>query len=327
MLTPTSKVFLPVGGLALFLGAVYKILSGDVLGGSLYLMVGVVAFLLGVVLSTVRENELVAAAPAGAPAPVVRTVTVAALPGGGAWSAVAAVAAGLIVLGLIENSLFAAAGVLVGLVAGAGWLSRASSESTGRAVSLLPIGLPVLGLAFVASVMFCLSRILLAVPEQASTGIALAVAILIMVVASFAALRENVSGRTMAGALALGAMVMVGGGVAAAAVGERHIGEHADEAAGGKGPVQVKAQGIAFAEKEIDLKADTDVEIEFANMDQATQHNISIFADDPGKALFKGELVTGVVTVTYRFRAPAAGEYKFQCDVHPTMKGIVKVAP
>jgi plastocyanin len=322
MFTPTSKVFLPVGGLALFLAAVYKILSGDVLGGALYLMVGVVAFLLGIVLSSIREHELVPAVVADARAPVVRAVAVAPVPSGGAWPLVAAVAAGLVVLGLVESSLFAAAGVLVGLVAVAGWLSRATSESTGRAVSLLPIGLPVLGLSFVASVMFCLSRILLAVPEKASTGIALAVAVLIMVVASAAALRPNISGRTLAAALALGAVVMVGGGVAAAAVGERHIGE--DKA--GAGAVAVQAQGVAFVQQEIDLKADADVEITFDNKDKDVPHNIVIFAADPAKPLFRGELVTGPRTATYKLHAPAAGQYQFQCEVHPTMKGTVKVA-
>ena len=51
MLTPTSKVFLPVSGVALLLGAIYKTLTGDVLGGTLFLMVGAVAFVLGVMLS------------------------------------------------------------------------------------------------------------------------------------------------------------------------------------------------------------------------------------------------------------------------------------
>lgn len=328
MLTPTSKVFLPVGGVALLLGAVYKILTGDVLGGSLYLMVGVVAFLLGVVLSTVRERELAPAVAADAPAPMVRAVAVAPVPSGGAWPLVAAVAAGLVLLGLIESSLLAAAGVLVGLAAAAGWLARASSESTGRVVSLLPVGLPVLGLTFVASVMFLLSRILLAVPKEAATGIALAVAVLILGVASFAALRPSVSGRTMAAALAIGAVLMVGGGVFAAARGERKIGERAKEQAGGAeaGLVQVKAEGTAFAQKEITLKADAEVEIRFDNNDRGVQHSILIFADDPAKPLFRGELVTGVATATYKFRAPPAGEYKFQCEVHPTMKGTVKVA-
>ncbi|MDQ6726899.1 MAG: cupredoxin domain-containing protein [Actinomycetota bacterium] len=324
MLTPTSKVFLPVGGVALFLGAVYKILSGDVLGGTLYLMVGVVAFALGVVLSSIRENELVPAIAADAPPPVVRAVAVAPVPSGGAWPLVAAVAVGLVLTGLVESSLFAAAGVLVGLVAVAGWLSRASSESTGRAVSLLPVGLPVLGLSFVASVMFFLSRVLLAVPKQASTGIALSVAILIMVIASVSALRPNVSSRTMAAALALGAVLMVGGGVAAAAVGERQIGE--GEKAGAAATVQVQAQGIAFVQQDITFKADTDVQIKFQNKDSGVPHNIVIFATDPSKPVFRGDLLTGPATTTYKFHAPAAGQYKFQCEVHPTMKGTVTVS-
>lgn len=327
MLTPTSKLFLPVGGVALLLGAVYKVITADVLGGALYLMVGAIAFLLGVILSTVRENELVPVVAADAPPPMVRAVAVAPVPGGGAWPVVAAAAAGLMVLGLIEGSHFAAAGALVGVAAGAGWLSRASSESTGRAISLLPIGLPVLGLAFIASVMFFLSRILLTVSKEASTGIALAVAVVIMAVAGLAALRPNLSGRAMAAALALGAVLMVGGGVAAAARGERKIGEHAGGEAGGAGAVQVKAQGTAFAQKEITLKADAEVDIRFDNEDKAVQHNISIFGDDPTKPVFRGQLLTGVGSVDYKFRAPAAGEYRFQCDVHPgQMSGTVKVA-
>jgi len=236
------------------------------------------------------------------------------------------VAAGLVLLGLIENSLFAAGGVLVALVAATGWLSRASAESTGRVVSLLPVALPVLGLSFIASVMYFLSRILLTVPKEASTGIALAVAVLIMVVASLSALRPNVSGRTMAAALALGAVLMVGGGIAAAARGERKVEEHAGEAAGGAGAVEVRAEGIAYAEKEISLKADADVEIRFDNRDKGVQHNINIAGKDPTKPVFRGELLTGVGTALYKFHAPAPGEYTFQCDIHPQMKGTVKVA-
>jgi len=327
VLTPTSKVFLPVAGVALFLGAVYKIITGDVQGGALYLMVGAVAAVLGVMLSTVRENEVSPVVTADAPAPAMRPVAVAPVPGGGAWPLVAAASVGLIVLGLIESSLFATAGVLVGIAAVTGWLSRASAESTGRAVDLLPIGLPVLGLAFIASVMYFLSRILLAVPEQASTGIALAVAVLILGGASFAALRPKVSGRSMAAALALGAVVMVGGGVVAAAQGEREIEEHAEEHAGEAGLVQIRAENTAFAQQEITLKADEEVEIRFDNNDRAVQHNFAIYAADPTEPVFRGALINGVGTVTYKFHAPPAGEYKFQCDVHPAqMKGTVKVA-
>src|ERR671919_101620 len=40
--------------------------------------------------------------------------------------------------------------------------------------------------------------------------------------------------------------------------------------------------------------------------------------------IFQGEIITGT-TVTYEFTAPDAGEYVFQCDVHPAMGGTVVV--
>lgn len=325
MFTQTSKLFLPVAGVALFLGAVYKIMSGDVLGGVLYLMVGAVAFLLGVMLSTVRENEY-APVVAGSAPPVVRQVQVRPLPGGGGWPVVAAVSLGLVMLGLIQHPLFTWAGVLLAVVAGAGWLARSASESTGRVISLLPIGLPVLGLATIASVMFFMSRVLLAVSETASWVIALFVAILVLGSASIAAVRPSISGRTLAAVLAIGSVVMVGGGVFAAAVGERHIEAHSEEHAGDAGLVQLAAKDIAFEHDTITLKADAEVEIQFDNNDRDIQHNIVILGQDPTKPIFRGQLVTGVATATYKFHAPAAGEYKFQCDVHPAqMKGTVKV--
>jgi plastocyanin len=327
MFTPTSKLFLPVAAVALFLGAAYKILTGDLLGSVLFLMVGVVAFLLGIMLSTVRENEYAPAVPSNAPPPTVRAVAVAPLPGGGGWPVVGGVALALVMLGLIEHPLFTWAGVLLGLVAGAGWLARAASESTGRPISLLPIGLPVLGLTTIASVMFCLSRILLTVPEQASTAIALAVAVLIMGGASLAALRPSISGRSLAALLAVGSLLMVGGGVAAAARGERKVETHAEKVAGSEaGLVQVKAEGVTFKTDTITLKANADVEIRFDNNDRDVQHNIDILGQDPAKPVFRGQLVSGVATATYKFHAPGPGEYKFQCDVHPAqMKGTVKV--
>ena len=98
MFTPPSKLFLPVAGVALFLAALYKILSGDLLGSVLFLMVGAVAFVLGVMLSTVRENEFAPVVAADAPPPSVRPVAVAPLPGGGGWPVVAGLAVGLVML-------------------------------------------------------------------------------------------------------------------------------------------------------------------------------------------------------------------------------------
>ena len=327
MFTPTSKVFLPLAGGALLLAAVYKILTGDLLGGVLYLMAGTVSFLLGVMLSTVRENEYAPAVAPDAPPPTVRPVVAAPLPGGGGWTALAALSIGLVLLGLVQHAVITYAGLLVAVAAGAGWLARAASESTGRHISLLPIGLPMVGLFAIASVMFFLSRILLAVTETTSWVIALAVAIVILFAASIAAVRPNISSRALTAALAVGGVLMIGGGVVAAAVGERHIEQHSEEHAGEAGLVQLRAEGTTFSTDTITLKADEEVEVRLDNNDRDVQHNISILGQDPSRPLFRGQLVTGVATVTYKFHAPAAGEYKFQCDVHPgQMKGTVKVA-
>jgi plastocyanin len=325
MFTQTSKLFLPVAGVALFLGAAYKVMSGDVLGGVLYLMLAVVAFLLGVMLSTVRENEYAPVVAGNAP-PVVRPVRVRPLPGGGGWPVVAGVSVGLVMIGLIEHPLFTWAGVLLALIAAAGWLARSASESTGRAISLMPIGLPVLGLTTIASVMFFMSRVLLAVSETASWIIALLVAVIVLGSASLAAVRPSISGRTLAAVLAIGTVVMVGGGVFAASVGERDIEAHAEEHVGDAGLVQLAAKNVTFEHDTITLKANAEVEIQFDNNDRDIQHNIVILGQDPTKPIFRGQLVTGVATATYKFHAPPAGEYKFQCDVHPAqMKGTVRV--
>jgi plastocyanin len=324
--TQTSRLFLPVAGVALVLGAVYHVMTGDLLGGVLYLLVGAASFLLGVMLSTIRENEYAPVVAASAPPPAVRPVAVRPLPGGGGWSALVGVAAALVMLGLIENAIITWAGVLLALTAGAGWLARAASEATGRHISLLPLGMPVLGLATIASVMFFMSRVLLAVSETASWVFALLVGVVILGIASFAAVRPNISGRALAAVLAIGSVFMVGGGVVAAAVGERHIEVHSEEHAGDAARVQLGAENVAFEHDTITLAADTEVEIQFDNNDREIQHNITILGQDPTRPIFRGQLVTGVATVTYTFHAPAAGEYRFQCDIHPAqMKGTVKV--
>ena len=327
MLTPTSKLFLPVSVASLFLAVVYRMLTGDLLGTVLFLTVSVVAFVLGVMLSSIRENEYAPAMAPNAPPPAVRAVIVAPLPGGGGWPVIAGLSVAMMLLGLVLHSVITWAGVLLAMVAGAGWLARSASESTGRQISLLPLGLPVLGLATIASVMYFMSRILLAVSETASWVFALLVGVIIMVAASLAALRPQISGRTLATVLTVGSLLMVGGGAYAAAQGERHIEVHSEEHAGEAGLVQVKADNVAFASDTITLKADTEVEIRFDNNDRQVQHNITILGQDPSKPVFRGALVTGVATVTYSFRSPPAGEYKFQCDIHPAqMKGTVKVA-
>jgi nitrite reductase (NO-forming) len=66
--------------------------------------------------------------------------------------------------------------------------------------------------------------------------------------------------------------------------------------------------------------------IAMTNHDAGVPHNVAIYADEAAsKALFRGDLATGPTTVTYHVGPLPAGTYFFRCDVHPQMKGIVRV--
>ena len=96
---------------------------------------------------------------------------------------------------------------------------------------------------------------------------------------------------------------------------------------GGGGGITVVAQNIAFDTDAIELPADAPETITFDNRDAGTPHNISIYSDSSlGEQLFKGDLVTGPATAEYQIPPLPAGEYYFQCDVHPTMSGSVIVS-
>ncbi|MGH3181198.1 MAG: cytochrome c oxidase subunit II [Streptosporangiaceae bacterium] len=59
--------------------------------------------------------------------------------------------------------------------------------------------------------------------------------------------------------------------------------------------------------------------ITFHNQDSGVPHNVAIYTSSSAtKALFRGQIVTGVTTVTYHVPALPAGTYYFRCDVHPT---------
>jgi plastocyanin len=94
------------------------------------------------------------------------------------------------------------------------------------------------------------------------------------------------------------------------------------------GTVKVVAQGIAFTEGDcVQATAGEPFKIEFDNRDEATQHNIVIFAgEEPtGDTVFRGDLVTGPDQATYDVPALDAGIHAFHCEVHPTMVGRVQV--
>ena len=94
------------------------------------------------------------------------------------------------------------------------------------------------------------------------------------------------------------------------------------------GKVTVVAEGIAFTDGQcIEAPAGEPFTIAFDNRDAGVQHNIQVFdgPDVAGSPTFNGDLVTGPVQVEYEIPALDAGEYAYNCLVHPNMVGSINV--
>ncbi|MGI9032288.1 MAG: cupredoxin domain-containing protein [Acidimicrobiales bacterium] len=323
MLTQSAKVDLALSGLALVAALAYGISTGERDGVLMLLGLVLVAAFAGIAVTGERSNELPPVVPPDAPPPELHPVAPVRPVAGGLWPALGAVALTLVLLGFVVGPVMTVAGLVVGVATVAGWMTGVSSDHTGMAHDLLPIGLPVVGLFSIFSLMFFLSRVLLAVPEQASTAIALLAAITILATASLVTMAPELSKQALVAILAVASAVLGGGGIVAAAVGPRKIEKPAGVSAG---PVKVAAQGLQFLEKQVTVKADLPADISFKNEDKAIPHNIAIFSDpDFTKRVFTGDIIPGPVTVDYRFTAPPAGTYYFHCDVHPSMQGKLVV--
>lgn len=89
----------------------------------------------------------------------------------------------------------------------------------------------------------------------------------------------------------------------------------------------ISANKLTFSTGSLSFPADSSLVLEFDNR-EALPHNVAIFegADESGKKVFTGDLITGPRKISYQVTALAAGNYFFRCDVHPTtMRGSIKV--
>ena len=193
MITQPAKVLLPLTVLGFVAAVAYSVFTGDHLGITLFFALSGAAGIGALAVTVARENEVAPAVAADAGPPVQRPAGPIRLPGGPGWPALAALGVGFVVLSFITGPLFAIPGVGLMIFAAVGWLSSVSIDRTRRAPNLMPLGIPVVGLFSVFSLMFFMSRILLAVPEEASTFIALGVAVLIMTAGSVIALKPGLS--------------------------------------------------------------------------------------------------------------------------------------
>jgi plastocyanin len=324
VLTQASKVFLPLSGLAFVLAIAYGISSGNRDGVLLFLGLTAVAAFAGIVINAHRENLVGQVVPADAGPLELRDVVPIRPVRGGLWPVLGALGLTLLLLGFVGGPVFGIAGVVVGAGAVVGWMTGISGDHTGRELNLLPLGLPVVGLFAIFSLMFFMSRILLAVPEKAATTIALLVAVAILGAAALVTLRPRLSSGSLVGLLVVSGVLMAAGGLVGAAAGQRELphagGPHA-------ATVDLAAKGNQFTKKTIELPAEHPPEIVFDNQDPNVLHNVAIFADaEFTRREFTGDVFAGPETMRYRFRALPAGHYYFRCDMHPTnMVGEIHV--
>jgi plastocyanin len=240
------------------------------------------------------------------------------------WPLVAAVAMGIFAVGVAVSHTAVIVGIVAGLITTAGWLAQCWREDPsyttreGERVSqrlLTPFGLPVLALVLVGIIVFSISRVLLAVPKDASVLVAFGVAIVILVTFFILSAKSH-TGRgplyLMAGFALIS--VLVAGGVSMA------TGYRKFENKNTGPPVQFEtAQNTSYKNKALTVTAGEVARITFTNLDVGVLHNIAVYTSDPGGTpIWTGAPIRGSRQITYQTVFEKAGDFAFRCDFHPT---------
>ncbi len=194
----------------------------------------------------------------------------------------------------------------------------------------LPIVIPLGALAVIAIVAVGFAQVLLAVEKEVAVALALVAALNVLGAAAVLAVRPRLRGASMV-ELAVVVLYPVLIGIVIANVGiggEAAEGTATEEgpAASAAGDVVVTAQSISFNRDELTVPAGEEFTLSFDNND-TVPHNVAIYPTEDqiegDQALFQGDIFTGPASRDYEVPALEAGEYYFQCDVHPSMNGTV----
>ena len=202
----------------------------------------------------------------------------------------------------------------------------------------LPILIPVAALLAIAGVTIGMSKVLLSIPAEAATVVALAFAANVLVAAAILTHRKRMGSSSL---IEMGVIVLypvvIGVIIALLGIGGAETSQDTtpEPPAQASGAVEaggtLSAEGIQFSTDSIELPAGKASEITLDNADTVA-HNVYIFetaadadalADDA--ALFPGEDVAGGESATYSLPALDEGEFPFLCRIHPAMRGVVTV--
>ncbi len=142
--------------------------------------------------------------------------------------------------------------------------------------------------------------------------------------ASFALRRGATLSITILLALALIACTAEDGGSSEPAAASGGAGGGSGTATVADGAVEISAANLEFNVTTIEATAGEEFTITLVNDDSAP-HNISIYTEEGGEQIVLGDTAEGGATVETQVSALEAGEYYFQCDIHPDMNGTVVV--
>jgi plastocyanin len=328
-----AKLLFAMAAIAVGLAVGLQIAVGDLAGFVVLMGIFVAAALAGLALT---GSGIANRAPRfGADAPPVEMVAVdPTMPSRPSlWPLVAAVAVGLLAVGLAVGRTLVTIGVVAALIAAVGWLAQDWREDpafTPREGAKLgdrliaPFGLPALALVLIAIIVISVSRVLLAVPKDASIAIAGCMAVLLLVAFFFLASRPRIARGGMIFLSGFAVVSLVAAGSVSAAAGYRTF-EHPTDTSK---DIVVHAQNTQYTERQITVKAGQPARITFINDDKGTYHNIAVYSKTPGgDPLWNGEPIRGVKKILYEQVFSRPGTFSFRCDFHPTsMIGTFTVA-
>jgi len=332
LLNPATKVFAVVAGLGIAIGLGFEIAVGESSGTVLLVAQGLVAAGVAVAVAALAGRDAAPAVPADAPPPSASASTPGVPAQGSMFPGLCAMGLGLGAVGAATGAVIMILALVVTGVGAAGWFGQSWREHPSwtprvrervRYRLLVPAALPFAMLGLAASIAIGVSRILLTVPEKAAVGVALVLAVSLLV-AFFALASRPGLGRSALTALVVMAVLSVGGaGIAGATRGERRI----EKVPGGPGTVRITARNIKFDLTEMTL-ARGEVVV-FRNRDTGTFHNVAFYAQTPdggqGRPLFNGQPIDRG-QITYHPPPPPAGTYLFACDFHANMRGTLIVS-
>jgi hypothetical protein len=232
MFTTGSKLFLGATGLSFVGTIVYGVIQNGGPVGTIGLISAtlVLAFLTGINF-WVRDSNVSSMDTSG----IESTPAAHFSPTQSMWPLVGAIGAALLPVGLIAGKAVTWLAIIVLLIATVEWMVQSWSEGASSDVAynrgirrriLHPMELPVLGALGLGLIIFSFSRIMLRLPASAGAVAFGGLAAGVLLFGTLIAAKRTVAKSLVVALCAIGAVGVVGAGVASAVAGGRHITKH-----------------------------------------------------------------------------------------------------